>query len=121
MIDSNLAAAAARGDAWVTARLGVLGCHLKISSQTAAVLVESIDAFEGTPAWGMLLRVLALSGREEAAVIAEAEDPPDPRAAITALRDLDRPIPPHLAEAEPVLAEVLKHWSAPPPSADTIL
>jgi Reverse transcriptase (RNA-dependent DNA polymerase) len=121
LIDSNLAAAAARGDAWVTARLGVLGCHLKISSRTAAVLVENIGAFEGTPAWGMLLRVLALSGREEAAVIAEAEDPPDPRAAITALRDLDRPIPPHLAEAEPVLAEVLKHWSAPPPSADTIL
>lgn len=121
LVDSNLAAAAVNEDAWLTARLGVLGCHIELSSQTATTLLEKIGAFEGTPAWGIVLRALALSGREEAGALAETEDCPDPRAAITALRDLNRTIPAHLVEAEPVLAEALKHWPAPAPTADTIL
>lgn len=120
LVNAHLASAARDGNSWIVSRLAPLACHVGLSDFAADTLEHNIDAFAHTPAWGMALRALAVSGLKSAAEIASAPDPPDPRAALVALRDLDRDFPSHLREAEPVLSSLLRR-RAPLPRTDTIL
>lgn len=120
LVNAHLAAAAREGDSWIVARLAPLACHTGISDFAAEALENNIATFAHTPAWGMALRALAVNGRASAGEIAAAPDPPDSRAALVALRDIDQAFPRHLREAEPVLANLLRE-TAPLPDTDTIL
>jgi hypothetical protein len=121
LVNAHLAAAADAGNAWLVSRLGVLACNMDVSDRTSSALLESLEKLEGTPAWGVALRVLSLAGDPRVVAIAERPDSPDPRAALVALRDLSHPLPGHLREAEPVLAAALAFSPASRPDTETIL
>jgi hypothetical protein len=120
LVSAYLAEAAKRGDAWLVARLGALACQTGIDDATAEALAANLDELSGTPAWGIGLRALALAGHDVAAEFA-LSNPPDPRSALVALRDLDRRAPQGLRDAEPVMASALSAGPAPRPSVDSIL
>jgi hypothetical protein len=120
-VNALVADAARDGDAWRMSRLAPLAAKVRISRQTARALETGHRAFVGTPAWGLVLRLLALAG--QTTVVRRVIDGPTPdaRAAIVAARDVDLPLPGRLRRAEPALASVVDDGVAPPLPTDSLL
>lgn len=120
-IDDALVRALNRGDAWLVCRLAPLAAERRAGKEVAQALVRNHDRFVGTPAWGLIVRVLALRGCAAPIRRSLAGPVADARAVIAAARDLEISIPRWLARAEPALAAALAESPAPVPSAETLL
>jgi len=119
---NHLALQAARdGNPWMLCRLAPLMTQVELSDETAKALEGAHPSLPGTPAWGLTLRALALSGYPQMTLDALRERSGDARAIITSARDLDILLPEWLREAEPVLASVLADETAPPLVSESLL
>jgi hypothetical protein len=117
--DKALLRAAQAQDAWMLCRLAPLAARVGLSSEAIRALGDVHASLEGTPAWALVMRLLALSGEPPI----EAMEVPggDARAVLVASKDAAIPCPRWASEAEPVLASVLADGPAPPLVTESLL
>jgi hypothetical protein len=113
--------AASAGNAWLVCRLAPLAARLPLTAPVLRALDRTHRQYLGTPAWGLILRLLALNGSRGAVQRALAAPDCDVRAVMAAARDLGLSLPRSLCAAEPVLASLLESATAPLPRAETLL
>ena len=119
--DAILARAAHRQDAWLIARLAPLVWLTGLAERSAGPLVEVLPVLDGTPAWGLALRVLARAGQRRAVQCAVRGQVADARGALAALTDLGCEPPRWLCRAEPGLAAALDEGPLPGPPVMSLL
>jgi hypothetical protein len=119
--DGILAAAARERDAWLIARLAPLVWLTGVAERSASPLANALPALDGTPAWGLALRVLARAGRRAAVQNAIHSQVADGRGALAALADLGCKPPQWLSRAEPGLAAALGEGPLPGPPVMSLL
>jgi hypothetical protein len=120
LIAAPLEHALRNGDAWIVSRVAALAARLALRPTTLQTMEARHEAFAGTPAWGLILRVLALHGRTDP-VRKAIENSADARATLVASRDLGLRVPKRLMRQEPLLVEALETEPAPIPPAQTLL
>jgi hypothetical protein len=120
-IDTALRRAAQLRSEWLICRVGALACHTGISRSTARAMRRALSEVEGTPAWGMGLRLLALHGDRAFVSKRASGEVLDVRAALVALRDLNEEGDARLEESEPITTRVLQRGPADLPPVEAIL
>ncbi|MGH2831734.1 MAG: RNA-directed DNA polymerase, partial [Solirubrobacteraceae bacterium] len=94
--ESALRRAAQAGMRWHVCRLAPLVIHTRlgrVSPNTLVALAQALPVLSDSPAWGLALRTLSLSGARDLVAGALSAKIPDTRAALVALRDLDMALP----------------------------
>jgi hypothetical protein len=122
--DMALGQAAKEVDPWRVSRLAPLVIHTcggGVSRRTLTALVDALPGLEGSPGWGLALRILARAECGQIVQRALAGRILDVRAAMVALRDLDLSLPARFCAVEPALAEALRYVPAPAPAVKTLL
>lgn len=120
-VNAALLGAVNERDAWLVSRLAPIAARTGLAEHAARALEDTLDAFLGTPAWGLGLRLLALGGRSAAIRSALTSCNGDARAVIVAARDLGLRLPHRLYDDEPILAELLADDRAPALTVDSLL
>jgi hypothetical protein len=121
-VDRLLVGAIERKSDWLVTRLAALACHVGCSAATAKLVSDELAHFAGTPAWGMGLRLLALTGSTDVYRHVARHWSADPRAAVVAITNLDRAPSGPLAASAPVITSAAEqHGPMPLPMVDSIL
>ena len=120
-LEAIIRTAANRRDSWLLARLSPLAVRISLNAATLDALTRALPHTMGSPAWGLMLRLLALNGRMGVVQVVTNGPNVDVRAVLTAYKDLGLEPPQDLAATEPVLAEALESAPAPLPASDSLL
>ena len=116
---SALASAVESNDDWATARICVGVAGLKVPEPLAESLTAYAFDTSSAAAWGLVVRVLALTRWPSAVEVANRAL--DVRPSLACYRDIEEPFPRELVDRAATTASALENTPAPPPLTYSLL